>query len=234
MLTFMAESDRDWGVRELARELALSPSTCLRALTALCESGLVEQDEATKRFDLSGASLRLAHHITRRHNIADLVRPVLERITERSGEAAVLSIVDWRTSAMMFVAGTEADHPLRYVVPLYEWGPMSTGASGLAALAYGPTEQVDDVLAALTRPRRREVEEQLEHVREHGYVCTHGQRIAGAVGIAGPVLGPDGHARGTITITVPEFRYDEDRLPALVRVLGSGVDEASRLAGARV
>lgn len=233
VLVFMAESDQDWGVRELARELSLTPSTCLRCLTALIDSGLVEKDETTKRFDLSGSALRLAHLITNRHNIADLVRPVLAAATERSGEAAVLAVVDWRTRQSMYVAASEAEHPLRYVLPLYEWGPVSTGASGVAALAHGPADQVDEVVAAVPTRDRAEVRRGIEHVREEGFVSTHSRRIPGAVGVAAPVFGPEGVARGSITLTIPESRFDESRIRTLAEVVRDAAAAATRLTGGR-
>lgn len=231
VFTYLAESDKSWGVRELARQLDMTPSTCLRALTLLCDTGLVEQDESTKRFDLSGAALRLAHHIQRRHSLAQRVTPLLETITETTGEAALLALVDWSQVQLMFVAATEPTHPLRYVVPLYEWGPLSTGASGLAALAYGPESAVQTALNGVPESELAEIRSQLALARAQGFVSTHGRRISGAVGVSAPILGPDGIAKGTITISVPETRFKDIQFNVLADAVVTAARTATSFSG---
>jgi IclR family acetate operon transcriptional repressor len=127
---------------------------------------------------------------------------------------------------MMFVAAVNSSHPLRYVVPINEWIPVYAGASGLAIMAFLPPEERRAIIArtklapvterTITDPMV--LEKELARIRARGYAYSRGQRTVGAVGIAAPIWGPDGRVMGDLTVSVPEPRFDERKLPAFARL----------------
>jgi DNA-binding IclR family transcriptional regulator len=63
---------------------------------------------------------------------------VLDELSARTGETALLAVYDpWRM-ARMFVAASPSHHSVRFVPELLTWLPMHAGASAAANLAFRP------------------------------------------------------------------------------------------------
>jgi DNA-binding IclR family transcriptional regulator len=144
---------------------------------------------------------------------------------------------------MMFGSMLESSHPVRYVIPLNEWVPVYTSASGMAIMAYLPRSQREQIigrtkLAPLT-PRGITdptlLEEELARIRSQGYSCTHGQRTLGAVGVAAPIFrGHDAQVIGDLLLTIPEQRFDESRVPEFASMVMEFANRVTRKIGGRL
>jgi IclR family acetate operon transcriptional repressor len=127
----------------------------------------------------------------------------------------------------MYIAAVNSNHPLRYVVPLNEWIPVYAGASGLAIMAFLPTEERRQIvrqtkLKPLTANTIRNpvvLEAELERVRQRGYAFSSGHRNIGTVAMGAPVWGPEARPIGSLVVPMPEARFNrrtESRLAALI------------------
>lgn len=215
LLTMMVDSNQDaFGVRELAAKLDVSPSTVHRLVSDLEKLGLVSRlPNGSYRLGLE--FLRLAWTTTERYPIQDVSTGTLEKLTELSGESSFFAVFDERRLQMMFARVIESPHPLRYSLPLRQWIPLHTGASGLAILAFLPPEQQQIIARGPLHPatERTPVDggsllERLAAIRDEGYAITHGERIQGAIAIASPIIGPTGAVVGSVGITMPEGRFN--------------------------
>jgi DNA-binding IclR family transcriptional regulator len=227
LLTVMVDSDQDqYGVRELAGRMGVSPSTVHRLVTDLESLGLVSRT-ASGAYRLGLEFLRLAWTATERFPLHEMSADTLQELTDKSGESSFFGVYGEQRRQMMFTITSESSHPLRYTLPLREWIPLHAGASGLAVLAFLPEAVRDEVVAAplssqtdrtLTDPEL--LRERLDAIRRDGYALTHGERIEGAIAIAAPVFGLFGEVIGSTGITIPEARFDAGQaasLAALVR-----------------
>ena len=61
--------------------------------------------------------------------------------------------------------------------------------------------------------------DELEAVRERGYAVDRGERIAGFICVAVPVLDRDEVVRGAICVCGPESRMTEDRREAVLTTI---------------
>ncbi len=227
VLAFMAErQEASWGVRQLAASLGMNASTLHRLLGALEAEGLVRQEAETGRYALGMGFLRVVWLAATRESLAGIALPALRGLRDATGETALLGVYDRGEGAMMLIAAAESHHAVRNVRPLHTWMPVHGGASGRALLASlsgaereailaGPLAAVTD--ATVTDPGA--LRRNLDDVRRRGYAVSHGERVAGGVGIAAPVLAGGGRLVGVVGITMPEQRYspaDEPRLVGLV------------------
>ncbi|MFT4233795.1 MAG: IclR family transcriptional regulator [Microbacterium sp.] len=234
LITLMVDSDQEThGVRELAGRLGVSPSTVHRLITDLERIGLVGRTP-TGSYRLGIEFLRLAWATTTRYPLQEVSAETLQTLTEQSGESSFFCVYSEPRRQMMFTLTIESPHPLRYTLPMQTWLPLHAGASGLAILAYLPTDVQEQIahgdLPALTE--RTIVDppnllRRLAGVREEGYAITHGERIEGAIAIAAPVFGPAGVIAST-GITIPESRFNAAQATALA---GMVQDAAERLSG---
>lgn len=236
MIRHLVETpDRAWGVREIARELGMSHSTAHRTLNLLEDEGFVEQDRDTAAYRLGLEFFRLAWQATNSHSMRNAALPILRDLVEECNETGLFGLYDPNRGEMMFVATVESSHPLRYVIELNRWLPIHAGATGLAILAFLPSDEQQDIinhaftdppLTASTIADPSIMATTLEEVRKKGYARTHGQRIQGAVGIAAPVWAPAKRVIGDVAVTLPEQRFSLDQEKRLAE---SVITAAARL-----
>jgi DNA-binding IclR family transcriptional regulator len=227
LMTYMIESPQDThGVRELAGQLGVSPSTAHRLVTDLEKLGMVRRAQ-NGGYRLGLEFLRIAWLTTSRYPVQELSADVLHSLMEQTGESSFFALYGEQRLQMMFTLAVESSHPLRYTLPLQQWIPLHAGASGLAILAYLPAE-VRRKIAAGPLPRLTDhtvtdpdaLMARLEQIREDGYAITHSERIEGAIAIAAPVFGPSREVIGAAGVSIPEARFDTSQgasLAILVR-----------------
>lgn len=218
---------KEWGVRQLAHELQLPPATLYRALSGLVRHGLVQRNEESGQYQIGAEFYRLALKTQAEFALRNVSIPIMRELVAKCNEAAFLGFYDPSRLEMMFVAYVDSSHPLRYVVPINEWIPVHAGASGLAVMAFLPEAERRDIVAHRGLPRITEstitdpdvLEKELSRVRSRGYAFSRGQRTKGAVAIAAPIWGPNGHIIGELNLSVPEPRFDESMTPAFARLV---------------
>jgi DNA-binding IclR family transcriptional regulator len=224
---FLRSADDAIGVRRIAADLEIAPSSVHRLLAGLVEEGLVEQVDDTGLYSLGLEMIRMAHMAADRLPLHKVAIPHLRELVAVSNETALVGAYDHIRREMMFVAMVESNQSLRYVNRMWEWMPIYAGASGLAIMAFLPESEQREIIArthlapitdrTITEPYK--LEHQFELIRERHYACSFGQRPPGAVAIGAPIFGAGGNVIGDAIITVPEQRFD----PASEAVLASHV-----------
>lgn len=234
LLTLIIDSDQEThGVRALAGQLGVSPSTAHRLLVDLEQLGLLSRTQAGT-YQLGLEFLRLAWSTVSKHPLHELSPNILQGLNKQTGETSFFGIYNEQRAEMMFTLTVESDHPLRYVIPLREWLPLHAGASGLAILAFAPEHVLRAVIEApldaktdRTLVGKDALMERLQTVQQDGYAITHGERISGAVAIAAPVFGPTG-VIGVVGISLPESRFNASQLDTLTGVVLDAANELTR------
>src|ERR1700681_1510926 len=95
---------------EIAKAVAMPASKVHRYLVSLCRGGLLEQDAATGRYDLSRAAIRFGLAAQSRLDEFKLAVAVLLRIHENIG--APVSATVWSEHGPVAVLREESVHPL--------------------------------------------------------------------------------------------------------------------------
>lgn len=229
-----------WVLGEIARGVAMHPSTLYRVLTHLQEGGLIQQDQETGRYSLGLGFLRMAWKAAGHDSMREVALPWLKELADATQETALFALYDPSRQEMMFAATVDSPHPIRQIRQIAEWLPVTAGATGLAILAFLPGAEQQAILArplpALTPQTptdRAELEQALARVRQQGYALTRGERTPGAVGVGAPVLGPAGRVIGSVGITLPEQRFrPEDERHQAGHVIDAAREITEQLGGA--
>jgi DNA-binding IclR family transcriptional regulator len=230
----LSQVDKEWGVRELSRETGMPVATVHRTLAQLEEEGLVYSNSG--KYQVGLEFYRIAWKAETGHPVRIVARKAMRELVQACNETVFLGLYDPSRLEMMFAEVVECDHPLRYVIPLHQWVPVTAGASGLAILAFLPRHERDSIVRRRGLPAftdativdRAELEKALELGRAQGYLCTCGQRIPGAVGIAAPILGADGKAVGCLVVTIPEQRFEPQQEAELAELVMSATRKITR------
>lgn len=182
ILACMVDSPRlGWGVRELAAELSLAPSSVHRVLALMARHHLVARSASSGVYELDLEFIRLAHRAATRLPIPPSAMEHLRALVDLVDETGALALYDSHRRMMAFHSVIDSSKPLRYVVETDVWFPITAGASGLAILAYLPDDErshvLDNPLPAytentITNPIALEAE--LVRVRGRGYAISHG------------------------------------------------------------
>lgn len=218
----------DTTIKDLSAAIGLVPSTCHRMLDLLVKEGLAEQAGERRGYHLGPEFFRLAALVNTRQDIRSLARPFLQQVVDACDETCVLCLYVPADRNMIFAEKIDSSQLLRYQLKLNSPMPVLWGASGRAILAHLPREdrrriydEAEDAPASgEKRPPIKELEAELAVIRDHGYAVSHGQKIAGAVGINSAVFNAAGTVVGSLGVTVPQQRMvatDEAKLGMLVR-----------------
>ena len=186
LVDVLSENSGGLALSEAARRVDLAPSTALRQLRSLGSLGYVERRD-DGRFVPGPELLRLALRLTREPVLPRLAQPVLNRLTEATGESTYLAVPVGDGKAM-YVAQAQSSRRIREVSWLGESIELADTALG-AALA----GRVDVGGVAV---REGAVEDEV-------------------TAVVSPVIGPEGRPVAAVSLLGPSYRLTPERTAEL-------------------
>jgi IclR family pca regulon transcriptional regulator len=203
---------------EVADAASLDPGTAFRMLNTLVELGYVARIGDSRRFRLTLKVLDLGFAAIARRDVRALVRPVLQGLVDEISEAASFGVIDG--GDVLYIERVRAGHArLGVDVRIGTTIPAASSVIGKAILAFLPPEPLSRVLAteprhplAVKMPGRATFAAMLARVRKRGFVMDESLMSGGLHILAAPVLDPDGHAIGAVSVTAPMVRIDASTL----------------------
>jgi DNA-binding IclR family transcriptional regulator len=206
----------EWGVRDLAAATGLPRSSVHRIVREMTGLGLLTPAGTSGRAEVGPTLMRLAVGLTEHVDVLRVAGPVLDALRDATGETAILTVYDRTRRMFRAVTAAESSHPIRYIwEALQEWSELYAGASGKGILAFLPDAERRRILEALPDPLpppagapKAILIAALERAARDGYVISHGERFAGAVGVAAPVRDATGRVVGSVLLGWPDNRTD--------------------------
>ncbi|MDX2375664.1 IclR family transcriptional regulator [Microbacterium sp. LRZ72] len=235
-----ASGERGAKLADLARHADLSRSTTHRLLAALRAEGLVDQDDATSCW-MPGPELFLMGTVAAaRYDVTALARDVVRSLAARTEESAFLSVR--RGDETVCLLREEGAFPIRsFVLSEGTRFPLGVASAGLAILAFLPPADVEAYLARHPELAERwgaahdvvAMRARLSETRDRGYAVNPGLIVEGSWGMGAAVFNRAGQPEWALSLTGVQFRFGDDRLPALGRTLLAHAHQLStRLAAA--
>ncbi len=168
-------------LRQLAERTGFSVSTAYRMTASLIHLGLLVRSE-DGIYRLGPALMRLGKIYELSFDLGEVVRPVLARVVEQTGQTAVFYIRENDKRICLYRQNANSG----WVPDVHEGAnlPLDRGAAGRVLLAYSgePGEVYDEV-------------------RRVGYYIAIGDRDPSGAGVAAPVFGHDGRLAGALGIS---------------------------------
>jgi DNA-binding IclR family transcriptional regulator len=243
ILRVLAEADRDVTIAGIADLLDLPRPTVHRLLSLLAAHGMVAHDTSTRRYGIGPEFFRVAALVAGRQRIAAVAWPIMQRLVAETDETSLLSIYRTHDRRMAFVAQVRAAHALGYMVEMQQPLSLVWGASGRVMLAFLPKPERLAILHAASDerapttgehlPRLIKMLEELDQICADGYGCSLSQRIPHAYSVAAPVLVNSGEVVGSLSVTLPEMRLDDDTEGRVAPRVVHAARELSELLGLR-
>jgi|SRR5579875_1006339 len=209
------------GVSELSERLGFAKGTVHGLLRTLQAHGLVEQHRETGKYQLGAGVLELSAGYLDNNELRTRALAWSELLAVRSGESVRVGVPNGRGIVIIHhVFRPDASLQILEVGAVL---PLHATALGKAALAYMPSEVVDEILSgelprltAHTRVTREALMDDLEGVRERRYALESEEAVIGDSAIAAPIFERRGGLVGAIGIAAPQERLaDGERQSSL-------------------
>lgn len=235
VLEAMASQGRATGVGELARVTDLPKSTVQRLLRTLEQAGWAQvTPDPVTRWQIGPRILSVARSSSANTSIPQAAGPHLARLGEQTGETIHLAVPDG-PNRLVLIDRIDSVHAVRTFNAIGASMAMHTSSSGKAFLSRLPEAEAKAILA---RPLKQATPNtivdpevlwaQIESAREVGYALNVAENRLDVCAIGAAIVDSTGRPVATITLSLPQSRYDSPRVPEWGRLVSSTADRISR------
>ncbi|MDF1552676.1 MAG: IclR family transcriptional regulator [Deferrisomatales bacterium] len=221
VLEYLATFPGPVRLSDVARGLDCGKSTVLGILRTLEDVGWVEKDSSGVGYCVGAGLLALTRKAFGAREVAEIARPLLEKVAERGGESAFLGLL--RQGRIAIEASVEGGHEMCIAARPGGSLPFFAGATGKVFLAgMDPVRARGKVTGApLPRFTDRTITDpeqflgEVSRARELGYATDDEEYLRGVRAVAAPVR-RGGETVGALWVAGFSTRLTDERL-ALVR-----------------
>jgi DNA-binding IclR family transcriptional regulator len=237
LLSLFTPEEREWTVTEMGRACGLAVPTVHRIVSALHRHGFLSRHELSKRYKLGPAIMRLGRTAAMTVDLRAVSRPVLRRISLRTRETSLLTVVSENGSTAICLDRVESQEPLRLSVQPGREVPLHAGASQKILLASLPGPELERILdeplepvclATITDPDALRIE--LSSIRRRGWASSYEETNRGVWGLAVALVDEYGYAVAAIGVAGPCERRPRS-LGRWLSVLSEGAMEIATQLG---
>ena len=122
-----------------ARECDLAPSTALRLLRTLENTGFVAKEEAGGTYRPGSRLIQLGAQALSNESLIDFAKPEMEKLVDDTGESAYLS-VEGHAGTALYISIVEGTHSVRHASWVGRTVPVDISAAGQALRGRVPDE----------------------------------------------------------------------------------------------
>ncbi len=222
-------------VADATRLTGLNQSTVSRLLATLASKKSVEPVGPAGHYRLGAKFYQWAGVLRQKGNLADLARPVMERLRDACGEEVSLYALSDRNRICL--EAVRSRHGVARVTAVGTILPLHCGAAGKVLLAYLPDKERKRILERMVLARftpatltdRAALEASLRRIRRDGYGFSVGEREEGAYSVVAPVMGRRGEIVASLSISGPSYRLTGEQKAANIRAVREAAREIAAL-----
>ena len=209
---------------ELNVTLETPKSSLLNLLRPLVAEGYLIHSAGVYR--LGPSIFRLAASVMSAWNFPKMIRPFMEELVERTGETALLSVLNRESEVLTYVEIIDSPHPVRYQIPVGTTRPIYASTAGRLLLAYTEKSWRDPYVTSVAFKvktaipiTRASLTRELDKIRSDGVSSSIDGYSVGLAAIAAPVFDGEGKCIASLNIAGPSdrFRKELDTLRAIVK-----------------
>jgi DNA-binding IclR family transcriptional regulator len=192
ILRYLNKLRRPATVTQIARQLAINPSTCFAILRTLVWEGMLEFDGHAKAYEVGAGVTKLAEAALSERQRLEALKPEFRSVAERYGVTMML----WRRSGedrMLLVMTENCSGNVQIHLPTGQRLPILLGASGRAAASHLGFDkaEIKQKFQSLRWMRPLPFEEYWSDVQiaaKRGWAYDDGHYKAGVMTVATPVF----------------------------------------------
>ncbi|MBM1634596.1 IclR family transcriptional regulator [Sulfitobacter mediterraneus] len=211
LLAYFTSAQPEIGLSQLCRQAGRDKATTYRHLQALEDAGFVEQNPVTKHYRLGPALLQLAQIREETVPRKAGAETVLDGLVDTTGETAHVSVLSG-TTVYPLVSRESHHHSTRAIIDVQSF-PLHATASGLCALAFGPSELWPAAVAKLqtftdrTIASKEALQQTVAAVRQSGFGRSDRCYEDDIQGVSAPVFDQSGRFAGAVSVACVASRF---------------------------
>jgi DNA-binding IclR family transcriptional regulator len=212
MWAFSHEANAVLTLKEIAVRCALPQPTTHRLLKQLLDLGIVAR-APQRRYRMGSDFQLLGLLVSRRSQLIEALRPLLEEVVREFDVACLLSLYvpSKRARVVLDRIEPQGADARRFVAS--ECKSLIRGAAGKSILAFLRDDELDSVLEDTrsiggAKSSALPLRENLAEIRSRGYAIVHGEVTPQKSGIAVPLLGANREVMGNITAVRMSSRWN--------------------------
>lgn len=214
LLAYFSTARPEIGLSQFCVLAGRDKATTYRYLQTLEKTGFIEQNPETKKYRLGPILLQLAQ--TREATFprkAGVEKPLSE-LANATGETSHVTVLSG--SKVFGLASCDSPrYGTRVVIDVQNF-PLHATASGLCALAFGPSSLMEVATGELRKFTRttattpQALEDLVLWARKTGFGFARGSFEDDTVGLSAPVFDHTGQFAGTVSVASVAFRFTAD------------------------
>ncbi len=224
-------------VTEISFLTEFSQSTVSRILATLEKKKCIERMTPGGKYRLGIKFHQWKSILSQGAGIADLARPVMEKLRDFCGEEVSLYVLS--EGNRICVEAVKSRYGLARVTQVGKILPLHCGASGKVLLAYLPENERREIICGkplekytpktITDPV--ELEADLKKIRKNGFAMSFEEREAGNYSVVTPVLTKKGKIVASLSICGPLFRLSDEQREKNIAAALDAAQEISQALG---
>ncbi len=237
VLQQVAGSPSQLGISDLARQLNINKSTVFGITQALLDLGMVQQDEASKKFRLGPALIKLGHQSMTEISLKSAAIPFMEKLCHEFEETVFLGRMDEKNVIIL----AKADSPVELKITAPEGAriPFFAGAAAKTFLAFQDEQTQKEVLAKRELPAftensiaaKEDYLAELERVGREGFATDYEEYIKGVNAVSVPLFGPGRRLVGALWIVGFSSSFSHTKMLKAVTAAKQAAQEISAALG---
>src|ERR1700681_3659279 len=214
VLDYLADAEEPVPIKRIAAELGLNISSAYHVVNTLVVDGYLARDERSGAYGVGAKAARLGDAYGRAWPVEPELRAIVGALGARTGENAYLAMLHGKDLVITDIVESRQRVRVHALHRGYS-GDLHARALGKAVLAFEDAGIVRRHFA--THPPRRitprtlvtmtAIESELERVRRRGYSEDIEEFCEGVCCLGAPFFGNDGSPAGSLSVSVPSFRY---------------------------
>jgi len=239
LLEYIAESQGNVALTDLAQQAGLPNSTTHRLLTTMQQQGFVRQVGDLGLWTMGAHAFVVGSSFLQSRNLLTMVHPTLRRLMEESGETINLAVLDMTEYQAIIIDQVQCNALMRMSAPIGGKLPMHASGAGKAFLSTLSDEQVSTLLhkkglhtyTPYTRTSPANLKEDLATIRKQGFSFDDEEHALGLRCIAACIFDEHHEAFAAISISGPVSRITGDRVIELGALVIHAAKELTRAYG---
>jgi DNA-binding IclR family transcriptional regulator len=237
ILEALARAREPLGVREIAREIGVSPSIAQRLIATLASFGFAEQ-AASRKYAVGLRAYNVGNAFLSGNVLAREALAELERL---SGEHRLNSYLGaLRGRAVVYLLACQSSGPIAIRTAPGSETPLHSTALGKALLCEMPEDEVRRLLGkepfarvtANTKTRYSQLFEELRQARRSGYAASDEENLMGVYAVGAVVRDASGAPIAAISGALPRHEVSRATLPGLCALVREAAERISQRLGA--
>jgi len=214
ILDILLQHGSSMHMTEISEKLGLYPSTTHRILDTLKYWGYVEQDPKSQKYRLGLKLLELGMAKLHQMDLVKEVTPYLKELVKLCNETVHLGVRE--EGEVLYLAKEESSQTIRMISYVGKRALLHCTALGKVLLTYLTADERKKILGGKVLPRltektitdKRELEKELDKIREQGFALDREENEKDVRCVAAPIRNYQGKVIAAISISSPIFRID--------------------------